>query len=109
MNISERQSTNNTINPEAMSKENRLAHPEWFKRRNAISGPSGCSGYALDPVGNGTSGSREDLPKNKDDKRADERNKSNSAVSAVTARLEKLEMPGSDKAKSTQGGEARKD
>ena len=91
-----------------MSKENRLAHPEWFKRRNAISGPSGRSGHLLDPVGNGTSGSREDLPKNNEDKRADERKKTNSAVSAVTARLEKLEIPGSDKAKSTQG-EARKD
>lgn len=99
-----------------MSKENRLAHPEWFKRRNAISGPSsgpsGRSGNLLDPTGEGTSGSRKALPENHDgleDKRADERNKSNSAVSAVTAWLEKLEIPGSDKAKSTQGGEARKD
>ena len=95
-----------------MSKENRLAHPEWFKRRNAISGPSGRSGYALDPLGNGTGGSREAWSKNNndaEDKRADERNKSDSAGSAATTRLEKLEIPGSDKAKSTQGGGARKD
>ena len=90
-------------------KENRFPHP--VQRRNAISGPSGRSSSLLDPAGKGTSESREALPKNNDgveDKRAEERNKSNSAVSAVTAWLEKLDIPESDKAKSTQGGEERK-
>ena len=90
-------------------KENRFPHPD--QRRNAISGPSGRSSSILDHAGKGTSGSLEALPTNNDgveDKRADERNKSNSAISAVTAWLEDLDIPGSDKAKSTQGGEARK-
>ena len=90
-------------------KENRFPHTA--QRRNAISGPSGRSSSTLDPAGNGASGSREALPNNNDgveDKRADERNKSSSAVSAVTAWLEKLDIPGSDEAKSTQGGEERK-
>ena len=91
--------------------ENRFTHPDLYKRRNAISGPSGRSGNLPDPLGSGASESREALPNNNDgveDKRAEERNKSNSVVSAVTAWLEKLDIPGSDKAKSTQGDEAKK-
>ena len=92
-------------------KENRLPYPDYYKRRNAFSCPSGGRSNTLDQAGEGTSGSHEALPNNNDgvkDKRAEERNKSNSAVSAVTAWLEKLDIPGSDKAKSTQGGEERK-
>lgn len=92
-------------------KENRFPNPDWNKRRNAISGPSGRSGNLLDPAGEGASGSRKALSKDNDGvevKRAEEQNKSNSAVSAVTAWLEKLDIPGSDEAKSTQGGEAKK-
>ena len=75
--------------------------------------PSGMRGSSiLNPAGEGTNELREALPKINDvvkDKRADEQNISSSAISAVTADLENLDIRILDKGKSTKGGAARKD
>lgn len=90
-------------------KENRLPHPDFYKRRNAFSGPSGRPSGTLDPAGNESLEALAKIQNVVGEKRADERNKSSSAISAVTAGLGSLNFPKSDKAKSTQGDEARND
>ena len=75
--------------------------------------PSGMRGSSiLSPAGEGTNELREALPKINDavkHERTDEQNISSSAVSAVTAGLENLDIRMLDKGKSTKGGAAKKD
>ena len=100
-------------------KEN-LFEPAWSKADGSEEydglyrgRPSNMRGSSLlNPAGEGTNELREALPKINDavkDKQADEQNISSSAIFAVTAGLNNLNIRTLDRAKSTKGSAARKE